>query len=501
MSIFNGKLDEIPEITIDRFDGEKNLKESTAYFLTHFHSDHMKGLDTLVFRQALLERNDVYLYTSEITRCIMKNHSRYHLLIPKIKPLPSVGCKLLSIPSLIDDSSHRDLQVTLIPTGHCPGSVMFFFELQQGNILYTGDFRLSRDNICTLSDLHHKDGTPKEINALYVDATYFDDLYPIFPKREESVEKIFNLTKDWLEKCPHNEVLLDTAANYGYEYIFGELRKKLGMKVHVSRDKVNTLRNVKEINAAITHDRRETRIHACAYQRTLPSECRGLGDKKFLTLRLSCMWYEKNYAAKGVIAEDMYEYTRVCYSSHCSKEELVNFIEYFLPKKVVACAIPRGRTANEVENEIMDLIHQKSKTSTDSSSTPEDSHTSYALKCQVKRKMMSSPRKKRAFVPLSPDVSSNESPPCLHYAEGDHPQVSSAKRQMMIEKSVISEVSCWGNDSEKEQSVSVNHSCSSGEVRLALELPARENDSGEHQSTPVDHTCSLEVLRQASEGL
>lgn len=42
MSTFSGLIEEIPGISIDRFDGE-NLK-SKIFFLSHCHTDHMQGL-------------------------------------------------------------------------------------------------------------------------------------------------------------------------------------------------------------------------------------------------------------------------------------------------------------------------------------------------------------------------------------------------------------------------------------------------------------------------
>lgn len=44
MSTFNGRLSEIPNIAVDRFDGP-NLTNARVFFLSHCHTDHMVGLD------------------------------------------------------------------------------------------------------------------------------------------------------------------------------------------------------------------------------------------------------------------------------------------------------------------------------------------------------------------------------------------------------------------------------------------------------------------------
>lgn len=45
MSTFSGFLDEIKDISIDRFDG--NNLQSKVFFLSHCHTDHMVGLKVL----------------------------------------------------------------------------------------------------------------------------------------------------------------------------------------------------------------------------------------------------------------------------------------------------------------------------------------------------------------------------------------------------------------------------------------------------------------------
>ncbi|XP_046388660.1 protein artemis-like isoform X2 [Ischnura elegans] len=448
MSIFPGKLDEIPEISIDRFDGA-NLA-STAFFLTHCHSDHMKGLGSAEFKEALCERDDVFLYTSEISCCILKNHWDYRHLAAKIKPLSSVGCKLLTIPSLAEPNSEIYLQVTLLPAGHCPGSVMFFFELPLGNLLYTGDIRLTLDNVCSIADLHHKDGTPKKIKSLYLDATFFADIYPKFPMREESFREICKLAKEWLELSQDNEILIDIAANYGAEFIYCELKKKLGMRVHVPQKKVETFRSIKEISAAITNDRSQTRIHACAFKRNLPSECSRHGVK-FLTLRISCFWYEKDYAERGILSEVTHDYTRVCYACHCSQKELIDFIEYLLPEKVVACAIPNYKTKDLVENEIMGLVRAcKKRRGLNSSEDLWGEKISDSLKFQVRKKILTSPRKRRRFICLSPGVSSEESSPQFNTRHVKKFSVSNDQEKIAMDKLQASEPSAEENCVQKK---------------------------------------------------
>lgn len=47
---------------------------------------------------------------------------------------------------------------------------------------------------------------------------------------------------------------------------------------------------------------------------------------------------------------------RVCYSSHSSMSELIAFVKYFNPKKVIPCAIPPGSTLEEVTTSISSAV-------------------------------------------------------------------------------------------------------------------------------------------------
>lgn len=80
MSTFGGLVEEIPGISIDRFDGH-NLK-SKVFFLSHCHTDHMVGLDEA--------KNDLPgpLYLSEVSAVFVQRK------FPHLKKLETlkIGC-------------------------------------------------------------------------------------------------------------------------------------------------------------------------------------------------------------------------------------------------------------------------------------------------------------------------------------------------------------------------------------------------------------------------
>ena len=83
----------------------------------------MEGLRSYTFLKRLKEEPQVFLYCSEITSHILKSEERFIDVCHKIKELEIGLGSLVTIPDT-DGEEHKEVIVTLIPTGHCPGAVM-----------------------------------------------------------------------------------------------------------------------------------------------------------------------------------------------------------------------------------------------------------------------------------------------------------------------------------------------------------------------------------------
>ncbi|OXB58550.1 hypothetical protein ASZ78_007089 [Callipepla squamata] len=75
MSRFGGRLREYPRLSIDRFDRD-NLR-ARAYFLSHCHKDHMKGLRAPALRRRLQSSLKVKLYCSPVTKELLLTNPKY----------------------------------------------------------------------------------------------------------------------------------------------------------------------------------------------------------------------------------------------------------------------------------------------------------------------------------------------------------------------------------------------------------------------------------------
>ncbi|XP_020600454.1 protein artemis-like isoform X1 [Orbicella faveolata] len=121
MSSFTGKFREYPTISADNFE-KKNL-DSLAFFLSHCHKDHMSGLDSVNLHHRFMSSTTVFLYCSETTENLLMCNPSYSHLKNYIRSIP---LEQQTIIPLLDDKTDKQscVCVTLLPAGHCVGSVM-----------------------------------------------------------------------------------------------------------------------------------------------------------------------------------------------------------------------------------------------------------------------------------------------------------------------------------------------------------------------------------------
>ncbi|XP_051911028.1 protein artemis isoform X4 [Hippocampus zosterae] len=304
MSSFPGRMKEYPYISLDRFDHE-NL-HARAYFLSHCHKDHMRGIKAPKLKRRLRSSRRVKLYCSPVTKELLLS-SRKHLFWEEfIVPLELESPTQIS---LVDEASgeSEEVVVTLLPAGHCPGSVMFLFEGRHGNVLYTGDFRLALGDAARMEHLH-SGSRVKDIRSVYVDSTFFDPRFYQIPSR-----------------------------------------------VHVNN--LQMFRRMPEILSYVTTER-QTQIHACRHPKgekylrgnRLPCGCRSRdgADLRVLSVKPTTMWFGERMRKTDVLIKSGSDAFRACFSFHSSYCEVKDFLSYLRPARVFANVVPMGCTLAEV---------------------------------------------------------------------------------------------------------------------------------------------------------
>ena len=390
MSCFLGKTQEYPEISIDRFDGD-NLTNSHAYFLSHCHFDHTEGLSRAEFATRLSENRHIKLYCHDVTRELLLGMSWFQHLEEFIEPLPTDQPHAIQIST--SEKHLFSLQVTLIPAGHCPGSVMFLIEGSRGTILYTGDFRLhvgDTKRIRTLfSECSHR---LHEIRSVYVDTTFAIPEAFRIPSRKESMEIILELAEKWFaagSTGPQKVVHVFSRTNYGYEFLMKALATHFSTKIHATNSQIDRYKHVESVKNILTSDP-SVKIHFCrsVMDKKLMPCLKSFGEKpNVLQIIPSVMFFTKKYRVRPadlLVSED--ETTmRVCYSTHSSFEEVVDFLKEIQPSHIFANVIPNSNnftTLDQVNQMLSKLIKSTQEVTLESPSETKQLTSSKLKACK-----------------------------------------------------------------------------------------------------------------------
>uniref|UniRef100_A0A673ANY5 Protein artemis n=1 Tax=Sphaeramia orbicularis TaxID=375764 RepID=A0A673ANY5_9TELE len=348
MSSFAGRMKEYPTVSLDRFDREN--VHARAYFLSHCHKDHMKGLKGPLLKRKLHFSRTVRLYCSFVTKELLLSNPKYAFWEDYIvSPLHYY----FHIHLFVFVWQKEDVVVTLLPAGHCPGSVMFLFEGSQGNVLYTGDFRLAIGDASRIEHLH-SGSRVKDIQSVYLDSTFYDPRFYKIPTREVCLNGISELVGNWISQSSYHVVWLNCKAAYGYEYLFTNLGEQFNTQIHVKS--LAMFKKMPEILSYVTTDRK-TQIHACRHPKDeeffqgnrLPCGCTAPDGTplRIISIKPSTMWFGERSKKTNVIIKTGASSFRACFSFHSSYSEIKDFLSYLKPANVYPSVIPIGQTLTE----------------------------------------------------------------------------------------------------------------------------------------------------------
>ncbi|PAA78721.1 hypothetical protein BOX15_Mlig012928g1 [Macrostomum lignano] len=309
-------------IVVDYFKGV-----SSVYFLSHFHMDHVVGLKDV--------QHECKIYCSGITRHLIQADrafaNAHHLLVE----LPVNSAQ--PVPEL------PGLQVTLVPAGHCLGSVMFLFEdSADGYVaLHTGDFRIPT-SLEALREVgaFHRQGRVIPINNAVVDTTFFTDHCRELPTRQESMQAICDLVSDCLDrhqnlsvKRANSGVILVAKARFSYEYVYQSLAETFGTKVHISE---LGLRYYGQLASSLD------------FYSTTAADCFvhldgcGCNMNEMLRICLSTMYFDKTAGFTQTVVWPSERTARVLFSFHPSMSEVSDLLTYLRPRSARALVTPAG---------------------------------------------------------------------------------------------------------------------------------------------------------------
>ena len=356
MSCFPGRLHEFKEISLDQFAGENTT--SSVYFLSHCHSDHMVGLSSSQFSAILSENSSVKVYCHDVTAGLLLGLDEYVHLQSSIHSLDCGTDYSIAVPSQQDRNQIAYyVTVSLIPAGHCPGSVMFLIRREHTTVLYTGDFRLHKGDAPRLQQLFNGDGQLRyKIDSVYVDTTFCVPAAHYIPNRENCLSIIQDTITKWLRRDLTAVVHIYSRSRYGYEFLMKSLSIFFGSQIHVTATQYDRYRCVPSIQKFLTTDPNSTKIHFCQAPLGTPGQVRPpmpcLPEQKtrsnVLTLIPSAMYFTRfNVNINDMVATESPNVVRVCYSSHSSYEEIVDFLKFLQPVNIYPNVKPNDNLSLE----------------------------------------------------------------------------------------------------------------------------------------------------------
>ncbi|CAG5906213.1 unnamed protein product [Menidia menidia] len=284
----------------------------TAYFLTHFHSDHYGGLT---------KRSTVPIYCNRITANLVKSKLRVAEQYVHVLPMNT-------------EVTVEGVTVILLEANHCPGAAMLLFFLPDGQIvLHTGDFRAD-PSMETYPQL-----LSCRVQTLYLDTTYCSPEYT-FPRQPEVISFATNTA---FERVTLNPRTLVVCGSYsvGKEKVFMALAETLGSKVCLSRDKYNTMccLESKEVRERITTDWKAAQVHVLpmmqlSFKKLQDHLARFSGQYDQLVAFKPTGWTFSQQDIKPEISGNISIYG-IPYSEHSSFLELKRFVQWLRPLKII----------------------------------------------------------------------------------------------------------------------------------------------------------------------
>ncbi|KAM4636887.1 DNA cross-link repair 1A protein [Discoglossus pictus] len=293
------------------------IEGCSAYFLTHFHSDHYGGL-TKKFRFPI--------YCSQITGNLVQSKLRVEKQFINTLPM-NTECIV------------NNIKVVLLEANHCPGAVLLLFILPNGTrVLHTGDFRADP----SMEDYPALIG--QTIHSLYLDTTYCSPEYT-FPPQQEAIQFAVNTAFEMVTLYPRTLVVCGTYS-VGKERVFLAIADILGCKVSMSQDKYKTMQCLEseEVRSVVTTDFHSTALHVLPMMQVnfkgLYNHLNKFSGKydRVLAFKPTGWTYSEGCNSVADIKPEIRGKVTlygIPYSEHSSYSEMKRFVQWIRPQKII----------------------------------------------------------------------------------------------------------------------------------------------------------------------
>jgi DNA cross-link repair 1A protein len=274
----------------------------------------------------------------------------------------------LLTPTVIE-SRGKPITVTLLDANHCPGAVMFLFQIgtiRIKNILHVGDFRWNREvmlhkssPLLPFSAIGTSSGL--QLDELYLDTTYCDERYSTIPSQREAINATLKVLEREIAECHKRKLkplILFGSYAIGKERLYLEICERLRVKALVDKKRYKTLAALNlppEKMNLLTTQAEDTFVRIVPLQhinfKHMPSYYSAASGTYALSRPFDCIigfrptgWAisekKDNHEFISKRANGKLSIYGVPYSEHSNFLELVGKYHFFLPRNSVIPLLP-----------------------------------------------------------------------------------------------------------------------------------------------------------------
>jgi DNA cross-link repair 1A protein len=317
------------------------------YFLTHFHSDHYGGISKAW--------NAGTIYCSFSTANLVNQQLGVDRKF--LHPLPMMT-------PIVVASRGNPVTVTLLDANHCPGAVMFLFEVGNRRILHVGDFRWNREIMQAQGPLRPFFDRTQNLDEIFLDTTYCDPKYSL-PDQQEAIKETVKVAIEQVGLSKRNKdrtLMLFGAYTIGKERIYLSVAEKLGLKVFVDSRRYRILKALEwpsESIAMLTTRPEETilwvvplgHINMKKMGSYLSVNTKGFSREFDRVVGFRPTGWSLSSKGTGTVKTSTKGKLTVCsvpYSEHSSFPELLDCLECLAPRKIVP-TVSVSKTRQQIE--------------------------------------------------------------------------------------------------------------------------------------------------------
>lgn len=294
-----------------------------VYFLTHAHTDHTVGL-TATWRSGPV-------YMSAVTADII--HHERKVARKWLRVLEIGESRVIQL-----KKSFKNFVVTPIDARHCAGSVMFLFQGEFGNILYTGDFRYC-DRMMLDNDAFLQCST---IHRLYLDNTYCEPRCE-FDTRQVATDDIIKL----IAEDPDRRVFIGIT-KLGKEDLLIRLARHFAVNIVVDEDTYDFLQVLGNIPNVFSVNPDASRIHAVMATKLRCFDGAHHADDLLIIPTAHYVGTDRAFVRNGV--------RYVAYSNHSTFKELLAFVADVEPRQIIPIVNHDSKMARRSDMSVFDHL-------------------------------------------------------------------------------------------------------------------------------------------------